>query len=169
MSSKYGAEEVTINVDENHLTELTSKLKVDVNHDVSSAISLTSPSIYHTPQEIYKILQDISHQYPSVTRLFRYVPEGMLCCQKNHKCCILMLKCFFSLGEQGEFGADPSVAVLELGQQDRDPLTSTPSTIAFIGGFHPNEGITCEILIQFIRHLINNRNHLASYFEASIS
>lgn len=65
-------------------------------------------------------------------------------------------------------GQSHSVPVLELGKQDRDPVISSPSSIAFIGGFHPDEGISSEILIQFIQHLLREYGKdekITKYFE----
>lgn len=60
------------------------------------------------------------------------------------------------------------VPVIELGLQNRDELSS-PASIAFVGGFHQNEAISTEILIQFIQHLLvgygNKDQQIMEYFK----
>ncbi|XP_052124767.1 carboxypeptidase D [Frankliniella occidentalis] len=118
----YGAEEVPINVDENHLTEVALK--------VTKSAQIPSPSAYHSLQDLIHILSELNGRYPKITRLY-----GLGDTSPGH-----MLK----------------VPALEISLQSRDPLTSSPPSIAFVGGFHSNEGISTEILIQFIQHLLRN-------------
>ncbi|KAJ1524156.1 hypothetical protein ONE63_010683 [Megalurothrips usitatus] len=133
------ADEVTINVDSNNLTEVDLKVEHGVNQGESLLPGeFPSPSSYTSPQEIHKVLVNISGQFPRITRLYS---SGKL---------------------------QPSVPVLELSQQQRNPLTNNPPSIAFIGGFHADEGISTEILIPFTQYLISHHGkdqRVTKYFE----
>ncbi|KAK3916566.1 Carboxypeptidase D [Frankliniella fusca] len=125
--------------------------EVPINVDENSLSQVTlkaaqvtsNPSAYHTIQDVKHILGELNNRYPKISRLY-------------------------SLGDTlGDHMLQ--VPALEIGKQSRDPFTASPPSIAFIGGFHSNEGISTEILIQFIQHLLRNYGkdqRLTSYVES---
>ena len=137
----FESETVTFNVDENETTESNVILKGTANSGEALPVDqLSNPAAYHSHSEILQKLTLLNNRYPKVTRLS-------------------------SLGTNA---GGKVVPVIELGLQNRDELTTSPTSIAFIAGFHQNEGISTEILVQFVQHLLANYEkdeHIKKYFE----
>ncbi|XP_034236718.1 carboxypeptidase D-like [Thrips palmi] len=131
-------EELTLNVYDNQTTDFTFKLSQNVNYGEPL------PDAQSSTPTAYHTPQAIRQTLIELNNRFPKVTR------------------LYSLGQSH------TVPVLELGKQDRDPVISSPSSIAFIGGFHPDEGISSEILIQFIQHLLREYgkdDKVTQYFE----